>query len=185
MKWTDSLVLKFCVITGMFALVYGINNALTPWLLMVPGAHLVHIPSGIKLVLVLIFEMTGAISVATVSLLAGLLFFFPDQPWVSVELALVNALAPFLMVAWLTSEDGIDRWLETLRPKKIMLMGVVYSALNSSLNQLVIYWNHLTDDIVAGLEVMFIGDLTGVFLTMLILKLIGRSIKARRNGADG
>jgi hypothetical protein len=44
--------------------------------------------------------------------------------------------------------------------------------------QLVIYWNHLTDNIIGGLEVMFIGDVTGVFITVLILKLIGRLIRA-------
>lgn len=178
MKWTDNLALRFLGITCLFGVAYAVNNALTPWLKLVPGAHLVHIPSGIKLVLVLIFEMTGAVSIATVSLIAGLFFYFPGQPLVSTELAIVNALAPLLTVALLTSKDGIDGWLETLRRDKIILMGLVYSALNSSLNQLVIYWNHLTDDIISGLGIMFIGDLTGVFITMLILKSIGRLIRS-------
>ena len=178
MNWTDNLTLRFLGITCLFGITYAINNALTPWLNLVPGAHLVHVPSGIKLILVLIFELTGAVSIATVSLIAGLFFYFPGQPFVGAELAFVNALAPLLTVALLTSKDGIDGWLESLRRDKILLMGLTYSALNSSLNQLVIYWNHLTDDIISGLEVMFIGDLTGVFINMLILKLIGRLFRA-------
>jgi hypothetical protein len=57
-------------------------------------------------------------------------------------------------------------------------MGLVYSGLNSSLYQLIIYLNPLTDNIISGLEVMFIGDLAGVFITMLILKSIGRLMRA-------
>ncbi|MFM7801848.1 MAG: hypothetical protein ACKO69_06860, partial [Limnohabitans sp.] len=54
----------------------ALNNLLTSPLLLAPGAHLVHLPSGIKLLLVLVFGLVGALSIFTVSLAAGYGFFF-------------------------------------------------------------------------------------------------------------
>jgi hypothetical protein len=179
MKLTDSTGLKFLVITFTFGIVYAINNVLTPWLLLVPGAHLVHIPSGIKLVLVILFEKMGACSIAVVSLVAGVLFYFPGQYFLNFELALVNALAPYWAVALFTYAKGIDGWIQSLTSQKIMAIALLYSMLNSALNQLVFYWNHLTADILSGLTVMFVGDVTGVLIVIMLLRIAGRLLKRR------
>jgi hypothetical protein len=176
-KWLERKWVQFLLLTCAFALVYALNNSLTDSLRLVPGAHLVHIPSGIKLLMVLIFELTGALSIAAVSLLAGLLFYFPDSPGVSLQLALANALAPFLTLKLLIARDNFDEWISGLSKGRLIAMGLVFATLNSALNQLVIYWNGVTDDIVSGLGVMFIGDITGVYITLLLLKLISHVLR--------
>lgn len=176
-KWHENNLIKFLLLTCAFALVYAANNAATSSLRIVPGAHLVHIPSGIKLVMVLIFELTGALSIATVSLLAGLFFFFPTFPDVSTELAIANALAPYLTLKLIMAGTSFDDWISTLTRRKLITMGLAFAALNSSLNQLVIYWNGLSNDMLSGLGVMFIGDITGVYITLSLLKLISHFLK--------
>lgn len=68
-------VVLFMAVTTLFAVVYAANNWLTSFLLLVPGAHLVHIPSGFKLLLVLIFGWIASLAVGVVSLMAGVFFF--------------------------------------------------------------------------------------------------------------
>ena len=175
--WYERSAFQFMALTLAFATLYAINNAATPFLYLVPGAHLVHIPSGIKFLMVLIFSFMGALSIATVSLMAGLLFYFPNHHGVSVELALVNALSPLLTLKLVTGTFRLGGFLEHLNLNSLIKMGLVFSLTNSVLNQLVIYWNGLTTDFLSGLEVMFIGDITGFGISLMLLKLSARFVK--------
>jgi hypothetical protein len=74
--WNNRAI-TYVVLTLVFGTLYALNNVLTAPLLLAPGAHLVHLPSGFKLLLVLVFGMVGALSVFTVSLVAGYGFFSP------------------------------------------------------------------------------------------------------------
>ena len=65
-KALDGAPFRFLTLTVLYGFVYTINNLLTPFLHLVPAAHLVHIPSGIKFLMVLIFWFTGALSIAVV-----------------------------------------------------------------------------------------------------------------------
>jgi hypothetical protein len=92
----DNRAITFLVLTLAFGTVYALNNLLTAPLLLAPGAHLIHLPSGFKLLLVLVFGMVGALSVFTVSLVAGLGFYFVGELPLSIELAIANAIADAL-----------------------------------------------------------------------------------------
>ena len=173
-NWYEHRTFQFMALTLAFATLYTINNAVTPFLHLVPGAHLVHIPSGVKFLMVLIFSFMGALSIATVSLVAGLFVYFPNDHAVSLELALVNAASPLIALKLVTGTFRLDGFLEHLDLNCLIKMGLVFSLVNSALNQLVIFWNGLTNDFLSGFEVMFIGDITGFGLSLLLLKLSAR-----------
>lgn len=170
-------ILKFLTLTLAFGALYTINNLLTPFLRLLPAAHLVHIPSGIKFLMVLIFWLTGVLSIATVSLLAGLFVYFPDNYWVSIELAVVNAVAPLLSLMFFKGSMPLDELISQLNWSKLLRMGVVFSILNSSMNQMVLFWNGITSDVLSGIEVMLIGDVTGFYITMTLMKLFNQYFK--------
>jgi hypothetical protein len=175
--WLENSVNQFIALTLAFATLYAINNAATPFLHLVPGAHLVHIPSGIKFLMVLVFSFMGALSIATVSLVAGLFFYFPNDYAVSLELALVNAASPLLALKLVTGTFRLGGFLEQLHLKKLIKMGLVFAVANSALNQLVIYWNGLTTDFLSGLGVMLVGDITGFAISLMLLKLSARFVE--------
>lgn len=179
MRWFERKWALFLLLTCSFALVYAVNNALTDSLRLVPGAHLVHLPSGIKLVMVLIFEWIGAASIAVVSVLAGYFFYFPEQAGVSAALALINALAPWLTLKLVAGGD-MDGWIARLTPQRFIATGLVFAGLNSAMNQLVIYWDGLTENIINGMGVMFVGDITGVYITLALLKVLSHLLRSRR-----
>jgi hypothetical protein len=182
--WYENDALQFLAVTSAFAVLYGLNNYLTPFLHLVPGAHLVHIPSGIKFLMVLIFGITGALSIATVSLVAGMWVYFPGNAGVSLALAAVNALAPLLALKWVSGSFKLDPDLEHLNLKALVKMGLVFSLLNSASNQMVIYWYGLTNDFLTGWGVMVVGDITGFFLSLVLLKSLGRWVKSKAHDPD-
>jgi hypothetical protein len=179
----DNRFITFLVLTLVFGTVYALNNLLTAPLLLAPGAHLVHLPSGIKFLLVLVFGMVGALSVFTVSLVAGLGFFFEGELPLSLELAVANALAPLMTVKFFIDQQLVQHDLSDLRWKTLTIMGLVYAALNSAMNQLVLYWNRVIHDLINGLQIMFTGDITGVVLVMVLMRLAIWVVKRKKVAA--
>jgi hypothetical protein len=183
MFWNNR-VITYVVLTLVFGTVYALNNVLTAPLMMAPGAHLVHLPSGIKLLMVLVFGLVGALSVFTVSLVAGLGFYFVGQLPLSLELALANAMAPFLTVKFFLDQQLVQHDLSDLRLRTLTAMGMMYAALNSAMNQLVLYWNHVAHNLVDGLQIMFTGDIIGVILVMGLMRFALWVVKRKQITAE-
>lgn len=176
--------ITYVVLTLVFGTFYAVNNLLTAQLYLAPGAHLVHLPSGFKLLLVLVFGMVGALSVFTVSLVAGLGFYFVGELPLSIELAIANAIAPFLTVKFFLDQQLVQPDLNDLRPKVLALMGLLYAVLNSAMNQLLLFWNHAIQNMVDGLMIMFTGDVLGVILVLGLLRLAMRWAKRKTHATE-
>ena len=168
-----------------FGAVYALNNMLTAPLLLAPGAHLIHLPSGFKFLLVLVFGAVGALSIFTVSLCAALGFYFPGHLALSLELATANALAPWLTKRFFLDHEMLQDNLSNLSWKKLLGMGLLFSLLNSSLNQLILYWNQTIQNMVDGLAIMLIGDLSGVCLVTGLIRLGLNIFKAQSRNLSG
>lgn len=176
--------ITYLVLTLVFGTFYALNNVVTAPLLLAPGAHLVHLPSGFKLLLVLVFGMVGALSVFTVSLVAGLGFYFVGEMPLSIELAIANAIAPFLTVKVFLDQQLVQPDLSDLRLKVLALMGLLYAVLNSAMNQLLLFWNHAIQNMVDGLMIMFTGDVLGVILVLGLLRLAMRWAKRKLQATE-
>jgi hypothetical protein len=167
-------IFLFVVVT--YLLIHYTNNWLTEFLYLVPGAHLVHIPSGFKLLFVLVAGWIGAIGIGTAALIAALMYSFPDQYTLGVQLALINGLAPLITRRLVIDNFASNEDLSGITSKQLMLLGLVFAFLNSGLNQVVLYWNGVHQNILDGILVMFIGDITGSYIVFLMLKLISKKL---------
>lgn len=180
----DNRFITYLVLTVVFGTLYALNHVLTAPLLLAPGAHLVHLPSGFKLLLVLVFGLVGAFSVFTVSLLAGSLLMFIGELTLTVELAAVNALAPWLTVKFFVDQEWVRPDLNNLQLKALAGMGLVFATLNSAMNQMVLYWNQVIHNLIDGLRIMFTGDVTGVVLVLLLMRTVVWWHKRRQPATD-
>ena len=169
--WQNRAV-TFAFLSVGFGAVYTLNNVLTAPLLLAPGAHLVHLPSGFKFLIVLVFGLIGALSIFTVSLIAAMGFFFEGNLPLAIELALANAAAPLLTYQFFVENWSLQGNLTNLNWKTLSAMGLVFSVLNSSLNQLVLYWNQVISNLLDGLQIMLIGDVTGVFIVLGLIRFV-------------
>ena len=59
-------------------------------------------------------------------------------------------------------------------------MGIFFAALNSALHQMVIFWSGTQNNFLKGLITMGIGDITGLYIVFLVIKLITHFIPPRK-----
>jgi len=97
---------------------YFLNNALTEALYVVPGAHIVHLPSGLKIFMVMIAGMTGALAIAVVGFLWSVLFMFKENYLLTMILSLISGMVPWLTVFILSKKFQLNRDLSNLDWKK-------------------------------------------------------------------
>ena len=159
----------FFFVTFAYGIIHCANSALTEFLHLVPGAQLFHIPSGFKFLFVLIAGWVGAAGIAVASFASALLYKFPDQWMLAVELAFINGLAPFLAVKLFVQNFGLEEDLSNINQQQVLWMGLLFVFLNSGLNQLILYWNNFSDNFLDGILVMLIGDITGTFVVLTAL----------------
>ena len=159
----------FFFVTFAYGIIHCANSALTEFLHLVPGAQLFHISCGFKFLFVLIAGWVGAAGIAVASFASALLYKFPDQWMLAVELAFINGLAPFLAVKLFVQNFGLEEDLSNINQQQVLWMGLLFVFLNSGLNQLILYWNNFSDNFLDDILVMLIGDITGTFVVLTAL----------------
>ena len=174
-KLLQSKLPTFGFVVIVYLLIHFANNLLTNFLYLLPGAHLVHIPSGFKLLFVLIAGWVGALGIATAALIAAVAYSFSGEYLLGFELAVVNGLAPFIAIRWVEEQLAMNEDLSKITAKQLIALGLIFALLNSSLNQAVLYWNDIHQNFLDGTMVMFIGDITGVLLVigLILMALSG------------
>lgn len=166
----------FLLVVLGYGMIHFVNNALTEFLYLVPGAHLFHIPSGFKFLFVLVAGWVGALGICVASLWAAMFYKFPGQWVLGSELALINGLAPLLARTLFVENFGLSEDLSNINLKQIVLMGLLFVFLNSGLNQLILYWNNVSTDFLNGVLIMLIGDLTGTYFVLMVMKQLTQSV---------
>jgi hypothetical protein len=99
----------------------------------------------------------------------------------SIELAVANALAPLLTTQFFKDHGWVSHDLSDLKWKTLLIMGLLFSALNTASNQMLLYWNEMTLNMVDGMAIMFIGDITGVLLVIGLIRLALSAFARIRN----
>lgn len=105
----DTAVKPFIWISILYGAIYFLNNWLTSFLYLVPGAHLVHLPTGFKLLFVLISGWIGALSIGLVAFIYGFFFMFKGDIALDMELACIGALAPYLTYIYFKNKFDIQK----------------------------------------------------------------------------
>ena len=164
----------FLLVVAGYLLIHFLNFSLTEFIYLVPGAHLVHIPSGFKLLFVLLAGWTGALGVAVATLVACIVYRFPLEYLLGLQLAVMSGLAPFISRRIVIDIYAMNEDLISISVKQLVILGLLFALLNSGLHQAVLYWNGVSQNFLDGFLVSFIGDITGTYIVFLLLKLLSK-----------
>lgn len=93
-----------------------------------------------------------------------------------MQLAVANAAAPWLTRRFFVDQLGLDASLANLNWHRLMGMGLLYALLNSSMNQLLMHYNHASPSLIEGLAVMVIGDITGILIVLMAFRAMARKL---------
>ena len=167
------------ILTFGYGLFYFANNSCTEFLYLTPGAHLVHLPSGIKILMTLITGPIGALAIFIVSNIWGAIFAFPGQFGLVFVLSIGSAGVPWLVCRLCSDKFKLDGEFSNLTLFSLLTISLGYAVLNSLVTQSIIYLADESSNFWGGIEVMFLGDVTGILLVVSLARLIARAIKSR------
>ena len=167
------------LLTLGYGLFYFANNLSTDFLYLTPGAHLVHLPSGIKILMTLVAGPIGALAIFIVSSIWGLLFPFPGQLGLVFFLSVGSAGVPLLVCKICSDKFRLDGELSNLTLKSLLAISFSYAVLNSLVTQSILFIADDSLNLWGGIGVMFLGDLTGILLVVAISRWISGALKTK------
>ena len=176
---TDALKKEVHLFTYLvigYGALYFLNNSLTEALYVVPGAHIVHLPSGLKIFIVMIGGLTGSLSISLVGFLWSSLYMFKENYPLTLMLAVVSGLTPWLSMRMVSKKIQLKADLSDLNWKKLLAIVLVFALLNSTCLQLIVYAFGESTNLLNGIWVMLVGDITGIFIVIYSARFL---IKAR------
>ncbi len=173
------LLNKFFILFAVifvFLLIDFTNKYLAEFLHLLPGAYLVYAPSGFMLLFVLIAGWIGALGISIATFLASILYKFPSEYFLGFELAFVNGTAPLVARQWCMQKLGMNEDLSNVTAKQLLCVGLIFALIDSALIQTILFWNGISTNFVDGFLIMFIGDISGVYIVFVLLKIISKKL---------
>jgi len=155
---------------ALYAILFFLNDWLTDTLKYDLGVSWIYLPAGLRLFLILIFGLAGAIGIAVASFAISYFGVFPPDLVTCIGVGLISGFAPLLAKGLVVSNVPINNDLSNLSIQKIILCVVVYALMSAGLHQ---YWFEVRDLESGSLShflVMFIGDIAGSILLIAIIK---------------
>ncbi|ANJ00617.1 hypothetical protein A8O14_11355 [Polynucleobacter wuianus] len=167
------------ILTLGYGLFYFANNLCTDFLYLTPGAHLVHLPSGVKILMTLVAGPIGALAIFIISNIWGVMFPFHGQIGLVLILSIGSAGVPLLVTKVCSDKFMLNGELSNLTLRSLLTLALSYAGLNSVVTQSIIYLAGESSNLWGGIEVMFLGDVTGILLIVSIARWISRMLRGR------
>ena len=175
---TQKLMIVLMSAAAYFAS-FELNGILFSDLLFTHRVHWIYLPSGLRLLLVLVFFELGAIGIFLGSLAINYVYFFKGDYVFTVVTCLLSAgtplLARYLAVEWFK----LDINLAGLTPKIIFKMTILFSLLSSTLIQLWFFWNGRTENFLLAVAVMAVGKWFGTVLVLALTSFLLKFVLVR------
>ncbi len=173
------------LVVGVTALFYVALFLLNDFLFSVldfsAGVAWVFLPSGLRLVAVLLFDKWGALGIV----LGSLMLAFHDtrltDPVTVGVAACISGLAPLLARQMCLRLTDLDVNLHALTGLGLLRITLIFSALSAGLHQSWYAWQGASDHPLSSVLVMFSGDMLGAILVLYASKAL-LSLDARLRG---
>ncbi|QWD85449.1 hypothetical protein AOC19_00735 [Polynucleobacter asymbioticus] len=153
-----------------FSLFY-INDWLTTHLAYGLGVNWIYLPAGLRLLLTLIFGLSGAVGIAMASFLICFFGQFPPELITCIGIGLISGFAPYMARVLVVSNINIAPDLSNLSLQKLVICTLIYAALSAGFHQ---WWFAIRGLDEAGtlnhFLVMWIGDVLGTVLLIGLIK---------------
>jgi hypothetical protein len=165
----------FCAVIYFYA--FKVNSFLFDWLEFSSGVSWIFIPSGLRLVFVLVLHHAGAIGIVLASCLINYTQGQPDAHLFNIVTGLVSGLSPFLARFIAIDFFKFNTNLDGLTLQNLFKTSVLFAVISGILHQLWFFWFGLTDTFVSHTFVMVVGDCVGTILVMVSASFLFKTCK--------
>ncbi len=153
-----------------YAVVYSINDALIESLQDVPGATLLRLSTGVKLLLVLLTGWIGSAAIALFCFAWSALVLFPDNYLLAAQVAAAGGLMPLL--ACLLFRRQLSANLSGLTWQLLVQLSVVFAALNGVAREGIVFLHLGEGELASKIGTAFVNDLLGILFALYAFRFI-------------
>ena len=166
---TQALLVLICAVAYFYA--FKLNLYWFDWIEFSHGANWVYIPSGLRLLFVLIMARLGGIGVALSSIAVNYSYGDTDAHVFNIVTGILSGASPciarYLAIKWF----NLDTLLVNLTGRDFFKISVLFAVVNALLHQLWYFWMDKTQDFLASTLAMGVGDWFGTVLVLATASL--------------
>jgi hypothetical protein len=171
---TQAALALVCAIAYFYA--FQLNLYWFDWFEYSPGANWIFIPSGLRLLFVLVLLETGALGIAAASLLINYLG-TPDAHLFNIVTALLSAGSPYVSRHIAVHLLKLSPQLAGLTSGEFFKLSVLFAVISSTLHQIWFSWQGVTDNWLLSALAMGVGDWLGTVLVLAFASLMIKTYK--------
>jgi len=160
------------LLTIVYFLLFRLNNYIFSSYAFSSGVDWVYLPSGLRLVFVLVFINVGALSVGLSTLVIGYFYYFNGDLLTIVVSAFISGFAPWCARKICIQKYKMDPNLRDLSASALLKIALVFAVVSPVMHQLWLTWRGETVSFVRSTVVMAIGDLLGTLLVLYSIKFL-------------
>ena len=166
---TQTLLVLICAVAYFYA--FKLNLYWFDWIEFSHGVNWVYIPSGLRLLFVLIMARLGGIGVALSSVAVNYSYGDPDAHVFNIVTGVLSGASPciaaYLAIKWF----NLDTLLVNLTGRDFFKISVLFAVVNAVLHQLWYFWMDKTQNFLASSLAMVVGDWFGTVLVLATVRL--------------
>lgn len=151
---------------------FKLNFELFDWLEFSHGVNWVFLPSGLRLLLVLVLIEYGSLGIVLASIAINYFFKADGDHVFAIVTGLISGLAPLLARKIAIDFFHLSVELEGLTSKVFFKLTVLFAIISPVLHQLWFFWNGKTENFIASTLVMAVGDWFGTVLVLAVASLL-------------
>lgn len=164
-----------CAIAYFYA--YHLNLYWFDWFEFSYGTNWVYLPSGLRLLLVLVLPETGTLAIAAASLFINYSSGSPDAHVFNIVTAMISATAPYVSRLIAIHFLKLSPELLGLTSVAFFKISVMFAFFSATLHQIWFYWQGVTDNWLQSTLAMGVGDWLGTVLVLAFASLMIKTYK--------
>ena len=166
---TQALLVLICAVAYFYA--FKLNLYWFDWIEFSHGANWVYIPSGLRLLFVLILARIGGVGITLSSIFINYTLGDADAHVFNIVTGLISGASPciarYLAIRWF----HLDPLLFNLTSPDFFKISVLFALMNGLLHQVWFVWTDKTQDFIASTLAMGVGDWFGTVLVLATASL--------------
>ena len=155
-----------------FALFYLLNLYLTTSITPIYGAHWIFLPAGIRLLLTLVFPVSGPLGIGISAFLVAYFLRIPGQFITALGIGVTVGIAPYFSRIIVIRQLKILPDLSNISITKIFYCTLVFSSLSALFHHSWFVYRDLRLPSFNGFWIEFVGNTVGTFLVLSLFKII-------------
>ena len=171
----QALIVLVCATLYFYA--FKLNLVLFQHLEFADNVNWVFIPSGLRLLFVLILFESGALGIGLASVLINYMYGAADDHLFNIVTGLMSGASPMLARYLAVDLFRLDATLTGLNARVLFKISVLFALISPVLHQMWFFWNGKATNFVSGTLAMAVGDWCG---TVLVLGLASYALRLYR-----